>query len=111
MQDGAPPHIAKDVKQFLLQTFSQSRVISRDFPHFWPAYSPDINPLDFFFWGYVRHEVAKSGPAANLNILKERITAVVEAIPQQQLQNAAYNVLDRCILLIQQEGGHIDNLL
>jgi inhibitor of nuclear factor kappa-B kinase subunit alpha len=110
MQDGAPSHIAKDVKQFLLQTFGESRVISRHFPHFWPAYSPDVNPLDFFFWGYVRHEVSNAGVAENLDILKERITAVIDGLPQQQLQNAVYNVLDRCILLVQQEGKHIQHL-
>jgi hypothetical protein len=28
IQDGAAPHIAKDVKQFLLKTFGESRVIT-----------------------------------------------------------------------------------
>ena len=26
------------------------RIISRKTEHFWPPYSPDLNPLDFLFW-------------------------------------------------------------
>ena len=42
MQDGAPPHVKKEeVKQFLVENFTD-RVA---------PYSPDVNPLEFFFHG------------------------------------------------------------
>lgn len=50
MQDGAAPHVAKSVKQFLLNHFGAD-IISRDFPNAWPPRSPDLNPCDFFLWG------------------------------------------------------------
>ena len=51
MQDGAPPHVKKEVKQFLVENFTENRIISRHFPIEWPPYSPDVNPLEFFFHG------------------------------------------------------------
>jgi hypothetical protein len=28
----------------------------------WPAHSPHLNPLDFFFWGYLEDNVYNSNP-------------------------------------------------
>ena len=52
-QDGAPPHWGLHVREFLNQTFPD-RWIGRDGPIPWPPRSPDITPLDFFLWGYVK---------------------------------------------------------
>ena len=50
MHDGAPAHITVDVRHFLDATYPQ-RWIGRGGPVIWPARSPDLNPLDFFFGG------------------------------------------------------------
>jgi hypothetical protein len=55
-QDGAPPHWSLDVRDFLDRTVPQ-RWIGRDGPTRWPPRSPDITPLDFFLWGYVKDRV------------------------------------------------------
>jgi len=34
-----------------------NRWIGRDGPTPWPPQSPDITPLDFFLWGYVKDKV------------------------------------------------------
>ena len=39
-----------------------------EFP--WPARSPDLSPLDYFLWGYVKEDVFKRQPA-DIEILKE----------------------------------------
>ena len=52
-QDGAPPHWGLRVRQFLDETFSDLW-IGRDGPIPWPPRSPDITPLDFLLWGYVK---------------------------------------------------------
>jgi hypothetical protein len=49
LQDGASPHTTNQVMQFLEEKF-QSRVISRKAEFEWPARSPDLNPLDYWFW-------------------------------------------------------------
>lgn len=46
-QDGAPPHYALPVREFLDQTFTDQWIGRRGFVE-WPARSPDLNPLDFF---------------------------------------------------------------
>ena len=51
MQDGAPHHCTSLAKDFIIEKF-QDRVISRGTPIIWPALSPDLNPLDFHFWGW-----------------------------------------------------------
>ena len=52
-QDGAPPHWGLAVRQLLNDTFPE-KWIGRDGPISWLPCSPDITPLDFFLWGYVK---------------------------------------------------------
>ena len=47
--DGCPSHYGVDVRRFLDQTYP-NRWIGRGGPVHWPARSPDLTPLDFFFW-------------------------------------------------------------
>ena len=82
-QDGAPPHIGKEVKLCLQKNF-KDRVISRHFDFHWPARSPDITPLDFWFWGHVKKQVYKKR-MTSLVELKGRITDVCTTIDQEML--------------------------
>jgi hypothetical protein len=50
MQDGAPPHYATTVRHWLDDMFPH-RWIGRRGPVEWAPGSPDLNPLDFAFWG------------------------------------------------------------
>ena len=47
MQDGAPPHIGRQVCR-LCETFTDECIISKSFPNPWPARSPDLNPCDLW---------------------------------------------------------------
>ncbi|GBM51594.1 hypothetical protein AVEN_834-1 [Araneus ventricosus] len=73
MQDGAPPHIANLVNELLTMHFVNDRINSRHFPTNWTPRSPDLDPWDFWRWGYLKH-VVLSGPIANLAELKTRIS-------------------------------------
>jgi hypothetical protein len=55
-QDGAPPHWGRIVRDYLDATFP-NRWLGRNGPLAWPPRSPDIAPLDFFLWGYVKDKV------------------------------------------------------
>ncbi|KAJ4451915.1 hypothetical protein ANN_03393 [Periplaneta americana] len=55
-QDGATPHVARQVKDLLRETFSNDHIISRQFPDAWPSRSPDLNPCDFWLWGYLKDQ-------------------------------------------------------
>jgi hypothetical protein len=55
-QDGAPPHWGRIVPDYLDATFPNCW-LGRDGPLAWPPQSPDVTPLDFFLWGYVKDKV------------------------------------------------------
>ena len=48
MQDGAPPHTARDVKTFLLESSNEDVVINRGCKIQWSSRSPGLNPADFW---------------------------------------------------------------
>ncbi|GBN73420.1 hypothetical protein AVEN_127760-1 [Araneus ventricosus] len=77
-QDGAPPHNGNIVREFLNTTFLQ-RWIGRDAVMAWPPRSPDLTPLDFYLWGYVKQHVY-SERINDINHLKQRITDVIHSV-------------------------------
>ncbi|GFV34312.1 uncharacterized protein TNCV_4023271 [Trichonephila clavipes] len=76
MQDGAPPHIARSVKRLLDQHFGD-HIISRYYPFPWPARSPDLTTMDFWFWGYLKSTVYLCNPQT-LSDLKDSIRREIE---------------------------------
>jgi hypothetical protein len=52
-QDGAPPHYLEEVGKYLITRFP-GHWIGRVAPIAWPTHSPDLTPLDFFLWGFVK---------------------------------------------------------
>lgn len=54
--DGAPCHFARIVREHLDERF-RGRWIGRGGPIAWPPRSPDLNPVDFFVWGYYKELV------------------------------------------------------
>lgn len=54
--DGAPCHYAKTVRNYLDLTYP-GRWIGRGGPIAWAPRSPDLNPVDFFVWGYYKEFV------------------------------------------------------
>ncbi|MFW5443335.1 MAG: hypothetical protein ACKE51_03370 [Methylococcaceae bacterium] len=64
-QDGAPPHYALIVRQWLNDTFPGAW-IGRRGPMEWPARSPDLTPCDFFLWGVLKQWFSNYLPRASL---------------------------------------------
>ena len=84
-QDGAPPHWGLEVRHFLNEQFP-NRWIGRDGPIHWAARSPDLTPLDFFVWGYVRSKVFVPGQQiANIDQLKYKIEEALNSITPNML--------------------------
>jgi len=50
MQDGAPSHTAGDTITLLWQLF-RNRLVALVTTHDWEPHNPDLNPLDYWFWG------------------------------------------------------------
>lgn len=54
-QDGAPPHKSSYVRN-IINTLLGNRWIGTKGPIQWPAWTPDLTPLDFIFWGQGTHK-------------------------------------------------------
>src|SRR5215475_8559763 len=84
-QDGAPPHFHRDVTTFLDETFP-GRWVGRGGPTAWPPRSPDLTPLDFFAWEFIK-DVVYSRKFRELADLRQRIIEEVELITPHMLIN------------------------
>lgn len=71
-QDGATAHTAMSTTIFSDGIFAD-RITSRGV---WPAQSPDLNPLDFFLWGYLQ-SIMYEGNYKTLEELKEAIPTTI----------------------------------
>ena len=56
MQDGAPPHFSCFETDVLNERFPDAWT-GRGGPIPWQPRSPDLSPLDFFLWGYIKNTV------------------------------------------------------
>lgn len=110
MQDGAPPHFSVQVRNYLDQTFPD-RWIGRGSRMSWPARSPDFNPMDFCFWGYMKSVVYRE----TINTREELWQKVVNAAESFRDKNLYFKIrqsfnkrVDKCIEV---RGGHFEQLL
>lgn len=107
-QDGAPPHYGIDVRAYVNTVF-RLRWIGRRGTVEWPARSPDLSPLDYFVWGYLKDNVYKTKPQ-NVNELRQRILQECQAIPQVALQNSVnsfYVRLSNCQITGGEQFEHL----
>lgn len=108
-QDGAPAHYYRIVRQYLDQVFP-GRWIGRRGAIEWPPRSPDLTPLDFFLWGYLKNKVYRSRPT-NLNDLELRIRNLLLQVPNEFLQNSLREFEDRLGYCQIAEGRNFEHLL
>ena len=115
MQDGAIPHRTNEVFEVLDEHFSV-RVIGLGYPSKldggmdWPPYSPDLNPCDFFLWGFLKDKIYRDNPQT-LDQLKHAITQEVAAIDRIVLKNVIRGFESRLHAVIEVEGAHIEQFL
>ncbi|GBM02237.1 hypothetical protein AVEN_108794-1 [Araneus ventricosus] len=81
--DGAPPHKVSSVQQYIRDTFQQL-VIGYGGCVEWPPRSPNLNPLEFFLWGYIKQR-AHATPPSTLQELRNRITDVCARVSPAML--------------------------
>ncbi len=106
-QDGAPPHFARQVREWLDDSFP-GRWLGRRGPIEWPPRSPDLTPVDFSVWGIVKETVY----AERSNTLEELKDAIDNAFAQfdaDLCSRICRSVADRCTRCIAQNGGHFEN--
>lgn len=75
-----------------------------------PTKKPDLNPLDFFLWGYVKNVVYGEAPTTRENMI-QRIRRAYLEITRGMLQEAVHNFRRRIILCLENAGGHFEHLM
>ena len=114
MQDGARPHTANVVLDFLYETFNL-RVMSHQFPEriegckLWPPHSPDSNPCDFFLWGFLKEKVFQRRPE-NVAQLRAHIVKLCRT-RSEDMSKVVTNTRVRLQEAVRQNGGHIEHVL
>jgi hypothetical protein len=103
-QDGAPPQWSSRVREILTRTFSD-RWIGRDRPISWPPRSPDITPLGFFFWGYVKDGVY-STRVPDLPTVRDRIRDVIASVTPDMLDRTWQEIENRLDIIRTTSGSH-----
>ena len=74
----------------------------------WPPRSPDLNPLDFFLWGYLKSIVYTPLPP-NLDDLQHNIEQAVQNIDVQVIRKSVRNIRHRARLCLQANGGYFED--
>ncbi|XP_076385198.1 uncharacterized protein LOC143264001 [Megachile rotundata] len=111
MHDDAPPHFIRPVREFLSEMFGSRRIGRRPAPHLWPPRSPDLTPMDFFFWRAVKNLVYRSGQQiTSMGQLKLRIKGAFRRLAQTAniYENVRNNLKERLRTCLRNNGGHIE---
>lgn len=111
MHDGAPAHFALRVRQYLDRKYGE-KWIGRGGPIAWPPRSPDLNPLDFFFWGYLKNFVYFK-PVETRQELWQKIVDGCDNLRRNRevLHDVIENMKKRLRTCMNENGGYIENAL
>jgi len=110
MQDGAPPHTANETIEHLYSKFGDCyNVIGVKLDIEWAPHSPDLNPLDFFFWGAAKAEIYKNSPRT-LADLKESVSAFTRGVSVALCKRVIENFAVRINACANRQGRHIEHV-
>ena len=101
-QDSAPAHKAIVVQEYC----------KRKFPDFittkeWPASSPDLNPLDFFAWGWMLGQL-NNYKIHSLDQFKNVLMKIWDEMPENMVRAACDNFFKQCKACIKAKGERFE---
>ncbi|GFX51676.1 transposable element Tcb2 transposase [Trichonephila clavipes] len=99
MDDNARPHRTLAVEELL-----ESEDITR---MDWPAYSPDLNPIEHVWDALERRIAARLHHPENTQQLKQMLIEEWVLLPQEMLHQLVLSVRRRCEATIAVRGVHI----
>lgn len=109
MQDGAPPHWGRAVRQWLNDHFP-GRWMGRGSANMpWPPRSPDLTPCDYFLWGFIKSKVYVTQPA-DIPELKRRIRRAFRLITADMRHNVMLAYRGRLQHVLENRGAHVEVL-
>ena len=114
-QDGASCHNSKDTQERrgeLFGEFIPKRTYSKATGEVagWPPSSPDLNPPDYFAWGWAQNYVGQKKPST-LPALQVAIRQAADALPMDMVKKAIDGFYKRAWLVVKVEGKHFKHML
>lgn len=106
-QDGASAHFSRIVTDYLNLVFP-NQWIGRGGPMAWPPRSPDLTPLDFFLWGYLKDRVCF--PESLLE-MQNRILDNCLIPDEDMLSRVMESFEERIYLCMHEDGKQFEHLL
>lgn len=76
----------------------------------WPPRSPDLTPMDFFLWGYLKSKVYVNKPTS-LAQLRENIRHEMAAITESTCRAVMRNFAVRLNEYRERDGLHLDDII
>ena len=77
----------------------------------WPARSPDLTPLDYFFWGHVKNKLYENNHHyENIEELKVKIREICNGITRETLEKVINDYYQRLCDCLTVEGKHFEQL-
>ena len=111
MQDGAPPHCSREAIAWLKEHFPENRLISRNSDFNWPAYSPDLNPCDFYLWGFLKSRVYSDPYPQTLEQLKVNIEREMKKISKDTIESVVNNFSARTRHVLSKRGAWFEQII
>ena len=109
--DGAPAHFFNASRQILDNNFP-NRWIGRGGPVAWPPRSPDLTPLDYFFWGHMKSLVYETPVESEMDLLARIAAAAGDISDDHRMVAKVHHSLERrCTSCITVNGRHFEQLL
>ena len=68
----------------------RNRLVALGTTHDWAPHSPDLNPLDYWFWGAAKGSVYANCPAT-LDDLKKEVSDYLQAVPRETYRKVGQN--------------------
>lgn len=99
MDDNARPHRTAEV----FETLENENIERME----WPAYSPDLNPIEHAWDALGRRVSQRNHPPRTIQELKIALREEWDNIPQALLNSLIESMHNRCQMCVSVRGGHI----
>ena len=108
-QDGATSHTVEIVRNWLDTKFD-GRVISNKMTHVWPPCSPDLSPLDFWFWGHAMHHLKTTKPLTIEQLMVD-VNNFASHLDQETVKKAVKDIISRAGCCLDNGGSAFESKL
>ena len=101
-QDGASSHTSNEAQNWCRKNLPEFLE-----KHNWPPNSPDLSPLDYFYWNEVDKNI-KYSPFMTIDMLKEEIKNACSKVNKDMIKNSVQTFTSRVRAVEDSKGVYIE---